>query len=153
MNARQLRQMCKTHNLKVRGRKDEVLARLKRTLTTACEGGKGSQADDDCQADDDSQADSESDDKTDSTFVEDTAGCEDSSPHVRRRLCREVTMPERYSPQSSVHDDAESDSAGVSLDDDASVHSLSSDSSEARSIVAANKRRRADLLFRSSFIE
>ena len=57
------------------------------------------------------------------------------SLQVRSRPCREVKAPERYSPQSSVHDDADSDWDGISLDEDASVHSLSSDSSEARSIV------------------
>ena len=140
MTARQLRNLCKSHNLTVRGRKDEILSRLKDVLKIDCEDGSGK---DDSPDDGDFQADGESNDESLSGEAS-----EDGSLQVRSRPCREVRAPERYSPQSSVHDDADSDWDGISLDEDASVYSLSSDSSEARSIVEANKKRRV-ILFRS----
>eukprot|EP00435_Cladocopium_sp_Y103_P043277 s1331_g12.t1 len=129
--------------LTVRGTKDEVLARLRSFLGQKDEGEEDDKAD--------SQADDEDPERDDTTLGEsasehdeDSGDSDDGSLGVRSRPRRKVRKPERCSPETSVHDDADSDSDGISLDSDASVQSLSSDSSEARSIVAANKRRRAD---------
>ena len=53
MTARQLRNLCKSHNLTVRGQKDEILSRLKDVLKIDCEDGSG-----------DFQADGESNDES-----------------------------------------------------------------------------------------
>ena len=143
--------------LSIRGTKEEILQRLKGNDVEAADSAgasksSGNESEDEVK--DESGHESEDGTFTAGSRMDDEGSMtsDDASPvaltaealadfecHVITGDRRLVSAPQWYSPSNSPVDDDDSDARGISVDSGMDVYELSSDSSRAKSICAAQK--------------
>ena len=147
MTARELRELCKEKGLKVRGTKREILRRLSNVSIESPDRAGTEQSFSEGNESEDGSFNAEPELETSSSssggsvVALSAEALEKFQGHVIKGD-RSVRAPVHYTPSNSVVDDDDSDGQGISVDSDLDVCELSSDSSRARSIVHAIKKRR-----------